>query len=122
MSALANVVLDGSWRGRVSEGVPTVRRKCLVAGRAYAAGEPVFALDHVTWRPEADEETVAHPNGRYFRDPLLAGVIQSADPNCRLSFELMVLIARRDIQPGEVISGDFVASGSGLAPSRAMIG
>ena len=84
------------------------RRQCLLAGRGYVAGEPVLALDNITWSSLAREVTVAHPNGGHFRDPLLDGVMQSADPNCRLSFELMVLIARRDIHPGEVISNDFV--------------
>ncbi len=86
------------------------RRKCLLAGRNYAAGEPVLTLDHVTWRPSAGEGTVAHPSGRHFRDPLLDGVIHKADPNCRLSFEPMLLIARRDIRAGEVISNDFASS------------
>jgi hypothetical protein len=101
MSALASAVIEGPWRERAES-----RRKSLVAGRAYEAGEPGLTLDAITWCPQA-EGTVAHPNGRHFRDPLLDGVAQSADPNCRLSFELMVLIARRDIRPGEVVSADF---------------
>ena len=83
------------------------RRKCLLAGRAYEAGEPVLMLHHVTWWPTGRVGAVRHPSGRYFSDPLLDGVIHRDDPNCRLSFELMVLIARRAIAAGEVISSDL---------------
>jgi hypothetical protein len=79
----------------------------LFALRPFAAGEPVMQLEHVTWRPWPDTGTVKHPNGRRFHDPVLAMVADRADPNCRLSFELMALIARRDIAAGEVISNDF---------------
>ena len=64
-------------------------------------------LDHVTWCVDSREGAVRHPSGRYFRDPLLDGVVYGDNANCRLSFELMALIARRDIQAGEVISNDF---------------
>ena len=93
--------------GSMSKTVDPSRRKCLFAGRAYAAGEPVLVLNHVTWRPDGSVGTLRHPSGRYFSDPLLDGVIHRSDPNCRLSFELMALIARRDILAGEVISNDF---------------
>lgn len=79
----------------------------LFALRAFVAGEPVMQLEHITWRPWPDDSTVTHPSGRHFHDPVLAMVTDCGDPNCRLSFELMALIARRDIAAGEVISNDF---------------
>ena len=79
----------------------------LFALRAFAAGEPVMRLEHVTWRPTADGATVRHSNGRHVYDPVLALVADRHNANCRLSLELMALIARRDIAPGETISNDF---------------
>jgi len=79
----------------------------LFALRPFVAGEPVMQLEHVAWRPWPDVATVKHPSGRRFHDPVLAMVTHRDDPNCRLSFELMALIARRDIAAGEVISNDF---------------
>jgi hypothetical protein len=81
----------------------------LFALRPFAAGEPVMRLEHVTWRGAADETTIAHPNGRHIYDPVLAMAADRRDANCRLSLELMALIARRDIAAGEIISNDFSA-------------
>lgn len=83
------------------------RGGALFALRAFAAGEPVMRLEHVTWRPTPDGATVAHPNGRHVYDPVLALVADRHDANCRLCLELMALIARRDVAPGETISNDF---------------
>lgn len=99
MIAVAETMVEDNARDR--------RRKCLLAGRSYEAGEPVFALEHVTWCAAASTGAVVHPSGRHFRDPLLDGVVHSSDPNCRLSYTLMVLIARRDIKPGDVVTNDF---------------
>jgi len=79
----------------------------LFALRPFVAGEPVMQLEHVSWRPWPDVAAVTHPNGQRFHDPVLAMVADCDEPNCRLSFELMALIARRDIAAGEVISNDF---------------
>ena len=102
--------------GSMSRAADSNRHKSLVAGRAYAAGEPVLMLDHVTWRADWRRGAVRHPSGRYFQDPLLDGVVHGDNPNCRFSFELMALIARRDIRAGEVISNDFGGNldGAGL--------
>ena len=86
----------------------------LVAVRAFEAGEPVFAFAHVTWRGERDALTVEDPRGRHVFDPLLARVAHSCDPNCRPSFDLMALIARRDISPGETLAFDYLATESAL--------
>jgi hypothetical protein len=83
------------------------RGASLFALRPFQAGEPVMRLEHVTWRPIADDATVDHPSGRHLYDPVLAMVADRSDGNCRLSLELMALIARRDIAAGETISNDF---------------
>jgi hypothetical protein len=80
--------------------------KLLVAGRDYSAGEPVLELRYVRWRNSPRNDYLWHPSGHYFYDPLLANVATSDDPNCRFSFDFMVLIARRDIPTGELITAD----------------
>ena len=83
------------------------RGASLFALRPFEAGELVMRLEHVTWRPTADDTTIDHPSGRRLYDPVLAMVADRVDANCRLSLELMALIARRDIAVGETISNDF---------------
>ena len=85
----------------------STRCRCLLSGRAYEAGETVFVLEHVRWAPGETPSGAIDPAGRGLSDPLLDSVIHADDPNCRLSLDLMALIARRDIQAGEVISRDF---------------
>jgi hypothetical protein len=110
--ALHAVMLSSSYI-TATEGL-IIRRKgtgeALFAARAFAAGEPVFAFTHLTWRATRDAFTTEDPNGRHLHYPLLARVAHSCDPNCRPSFELMALIARRDIAPGEPISVDFLST------------
>jgi hypothetical protein len=64
----------------------------------------VLVFERVTWRAAPDAETVEHPSGHSFVDPVLVLAARAADPNCRIAPELMALIARRDIVPGERIS------------------
>ena len=79
-------------------------RERLYATRRFDAGEPVLSFRQVIWRPAPDAETIEHPCGRWFSDPSLAWLARTADPNCRLEPDLMMLIARRDIAPGAAIS------------------
>src|SRR5271156_2750274 len=60
--------------------------------------------------PPPDAAPVDRPSGRHLYDPVLAMVADRADANCRLSLELMALVARRDIAAGETISNDFHAA------------
>jgi hypothetical protein len=76
----------------------------LYAARRFDAGEPVLSFRQVIWRPAPDAETIDHPCGRWFSDPCLAQLARTADPNCRLEPDLMMLIARRDIATGAAIS------------------
>jgi hypothetical protein len=100
------------------------RGASLFALRPFEAGEPVMRLEHVTWRPTADDATVDHPSWRHLYDPVLAMVADRADANCRLSLELMALVARRDIAPGETISNDFHAAAAqrSIGQQRVMAG
>jgi len=82
----------------------------LFAVKPFAAGEPVMRLEHVIWRTAPGVATVSDTRGRHFYDPILAMVDDRTDANCRLSLELMALIARRDIAAGETISHDFHAA------------
>jgi SET domain-containing protein len=86
----------------------------LVAVRPFQAGEPIFAFSHVSWRPARDGNTVEDPRGRHVYDPLLARVAHSCAPNCRPSFELMALIARRDIAAGEILTFDYLSTESAI--------
>jgi hypothetical protein len=76
----------------------------LYANRRFEAGEPLFSFLQVTWRAAPDADTVEHPCGRSFHDPVLALVARSVDPNARIAANLMALIARRDIARGERIT------------------
>lgn len=78
--------------------------EALYAARRFEAGEPVFQLLRVTWRAEPDLHTLAHPSGGYLFDPLLDRIGRTRDPNCRVALDLMAVIARRDIAPGEGIT------------------
>jgi len=89
--------------------------EALVAVRPFEAGEPVFTFSHVSWRPGRDCLTVEDPRGRHVYDPLLARVAHSCDPNCRPSFELMALIARRDIAAGETLTFDYLSTESAIS-------
>jgi hypothetical protein len=82
----------------------------LFAVKPFAAGEPVMRLEHVIWRTTPGVATVSDARGHHFYDPILAMVADRVDANCRLSLELMALIARRDIAAGETISHDFHAA------------
>lgn len=83
---------------------PEGNGEALYAIRRFEAGEPVFQLLRVTWRAEGDRHTLAHPSGRHLFDPLLDQVGRTREPNCRVALELMAVIARRDIEPGEPIT------------------
>lgn len=84
--------------------------EALYATRAFAAGEPIFTFDHISWRPRRDRYTVQTPGGQHLFDPILARVAHACDPNGRPSFRLLALVARRDIAPGELISFDYLAT------------
>jgi len=94
-------------RSHCPDGLAVLRKAegdALHAARAFAAGEPVFEFKQVTWLVEPGFRTVTHSCGRYFFDPTLAMVARTADPNCRIALDLMMLIARRDIAKGERIT------------------
>jgi len=74
------------------------------------AGDVIFEFLHLIWRPVPDAFTVAYPGGRQFFDPLLAQVGYSPYPNGRVSTRLMALVARHEIQPGEVITREAGSS------------
>ena len=86
--------------------------EALYTARAFAAGDTVFRFLNVSWRPERDRHTVEHPDGRFFFDPVLARTAHSCDPNCRLSTDLMAMIALRDIRVGEPITFDYATTES----------
>lgn len=88
--------------------------EALVAARAFEAGEVVFTFDHVIWRPRRDAQTVEGPRGHHFHDPLLSRVAHACDPNCRPCFELMALMARRDIAAGERLTFDYLSTESAI--------
>ncbi len=87
----------------------TAAGTALYANRRFEAGEPLFSFLQVTWRKGPDADTVEHPCGRSFHDPILALVGRSHDPNSRIAADLMALIARRDIARGERITVAFKA-------------
>jgi hypothetical protein len=87
----------------------------LLAARCFGPGELVFEFRNVTWRPARDRLTVEHPNGHHFFDPLLARVSHSCDPNTRASAQLMALVARRPIAPGDVVTYDFLSTETAIA-------
>jgi hypothetical protein len=89
-------------------------RETLVAVRPFEAGELVFAFAHVAWRPTRDRLTVEDPKGRHIYDPLLARMAHGCDPNCRPCFELMAMIARRDIAKGETLAFDYLSTESAI--------
>jgi len=89
--------------------------EALFAARAFAAGEPIFKFERVSWRPRRDRYTVETPDGQHLYDPILARVAHGCDPNGRPSFELMALIARRDIAAGELISFDYLSTEKAIA-------
>jgi hypothetical protein len=88
----------------------------LTATRAFAAGEPIFRLDHVNWESAPNANTVAYFNGRYFTDPVLAMVTDDLDANCRIWLEWMVVVACRDIMPGEMLTADLRHPRSSSSP------
>ncbi|HEX7758491.1 MAG TPA: SET domain-containing protein-lysine N-methyltransferase [Caulobacteraceae bacterium] len=89
--------------------------EALYAARAFAAGEPVFKFAKVSWRPRRDRYTVETPEGQHLYEPLLARVGHACDPNTRPSFDLMALIARRDIAAGEAITFDYLTTELAIA-------
>lgn len=89
--------------------------EALYAARPFAAGEPIFTFDHVSWRPRRDRYTAQTPQGQHLFDPILARVAHACDPNGRISFRLMALVARRDIAAGELISADYLATEAEIA-------
>ncbi|MGA0601890.1 hypothetical protein ACO2Q3_14380 [Caulobacter sp. KR2-114] len=89
--------------------------EALYATRAFAAGEPIFTFDHISWRPRRDRYTVQTPDGQHLYDPILARVAHACDPNGRPSFRLMALVARRDIAPGALISFDYLTTEAEIA-------
>ncbi len=76
----------------------------LVSGRHIAAGEVIFEFLHLIWRPVPDAFTVPYPGGRQFFDPLLAQVARGPCPNGRISTRLMALVARHEIQIGDIVT------------------
>ena len=89
--------------------------EALYAARAFASGEPVFKFAKVSWRPRRDRYTVETPEGQHLYEPLLARVGHACDPNTRPSFDLMALIARREIAPGEAITFDYLTTETRIA-------
>jgi hypothetical protein len=79
----------------------------LLAARAFAAGEPVLRLAHPRWGPFTDDFTVKDRSGVRLYDPVLPLIAHADCPNTRLSLELLVLIARQDILPGEPLTRDY---------------
>ena len=81
--------------------------EALYATRRFEAGEAVFQCRRVTWRAQRDRHTFEDPSGHHFFDPILAKTAHGCDPNCRLAFDLLAIIARRDIAVGERIAIDY---------------
>ncbi len=79
-------------------------RPLLAAARPFVAGEPILVLEHVVWRAAPDAGALTDEHGRRLFDPVLRLIPCRARPNGRLSLRLLALIARRDIQPGEVLT------------------
>src|SRR5271156_6407455 len=79
----------------------------LPAARAFAAGEPILRLAHPRWGPFTDDFTVKDGTGVRLFDPVLPLIAHADCPNTRLSLELLVLIARQDILPGQPLTRDY---------------
>ncbi|MBS0409988.1 MAG: hypothetical protein JSR86_08745 [Proteobacteria bacterium] len=89
--------------------------EALFAARVFEAGEPLFEFERASWRPRRDRFTVETPDGQHLYDPILARVAHGCDPNGRISFRLMALVARRDIAAGELVTTDYLATESAIA-------
>ena len=102
-----------SWRSALKAaaraGLVLQPGRRLIAGRHIASGEVIFEFLHLIWRPAPDAFTTPYPGGRQFFDPLLAQVTCSPCPNGRVSTRLMALVARHEIQVGEIITREAVS-------------
>jgi hypothetical protein len=87
----------------------------MVAARAYHPGDLIFEFSEMVWWPVRDVFTVEYVGGRHFFDPQLARVAHACDPNARVSFTLMALVARRDIAPGEALTFDYFTTESAIS-------
>lgn len=84
--------------------------EALYATRRYRTGEVVFEFEHVALRPERDRHTVEHPFGGHLFHPILAKTAHSCEPNCRIAVLDRMMIAIRDIAPGEPITFDYLST------------
>jgi hypothetical protein len=91
---------------------PVVVRKdaagqALYASRDYQPGEVVFGFEDLEWRARRDQHTVEHPDGRHFFHPVLANTAHACEPNSRIDFEELAMVAVRPIAAGEAVTFDY---------------